>query len=450
MAETTTPEKPHNKDSNNGAESPTTAQPLDFDDDMQETGVIANDGTTTSNSTPAKPPRTSSMQQQTDTSTTEEAPPQKPPRPMSAREQNQATLIEAFPSVDTKVVRAVLDASGNNVEKAFNALLKMSDPDFQEPEPEVEPVVEQPPQKPPRPSAQQQQLEQDELYARQLAAHYNSTGGQYGHAPRAPRGPPRQRAPNHEEEEEDDFAAIRENVRQGFLTTQTKVNKWITDFKKRMDGDSPEDEIGPGPMAQPQRQNFGPSQTRQMAGIRQMSGQRRSTDQDRYDADPKVLSDDFTQLEMHDEEGDEKAPKKPNRPLANPDLFKPTPPAPQSGPVDEVDALYSHPHPSDKRQPSPASGHKSKKWQPLTSVAPAPEADDNDPFSLGDSDEDKEEKQEEKKHDLRHEDSERLKKAAQSHENLDETKRRGSLQPTETHGTKDKVAEDLLKGGASK
>lgn len=28
---------------------------------------------------------------------------------------------------------------------------------------------------------------------------------------------------------------------------------------------------------------------------------RKSTDQDRYDADPKVLSDDFKELELHDE-----------------------------------------------------------------------------------------------------------------------------------------------------
>ena len=115
------------KASNDNAESPTTAQPLDFDDDMQETGVIGPDGTTTTTSTPAKPPRTSSMQPHVESTADEEAPPKKPPRPMSVKEQNQVTLIEAFPTVDTKVVKAVLDASGNNVEQAFNALLRMSD-----------------------------------------------------------------------------------------------------------------------------------------------------------------------------------------------------------------------------------------------------------------------------------------------------------------------------------
>ena len=98
----------------------------------------------------------------------------------------------------------------------------------------------------------------------------------------------------------DDFAAIRENVRQGFLTTQTTVNKWISNFKKKMDGED-EDEIGPGP-ARSQRQDFGPSSGAQMQGINKMAAKpRRSTDQDRYDADPQVLSDDFQELELHDE-----------------------------------------------------------------------------------------------------------------------------------------------------
>ena len=96
----------------------------------------------------------------------------------------------------------------------------------------------------------------------------------------------------------------------------------------------------------------------------------------------------------------EPPPQKPPRPLANPDLFKPTPTAPKSGPVDEADALH--------RQTTPNTGGKSgKKWQPLTSVAPHPEPEDNDPFSLGDSDE-----EQDKKTDLKPEDTERLKKTA--------------------------------------
>lgn len=53
----------------------------------------------------------------------DEAPPPKPPRPISPQAQAEHTLIEAFPAIDTKVVKAVLVASGGKVEPAFNALL---------------------------------------------------------------------------------------------------------------------------------------------------------------------------------------------------------------------------------------------------------------------------------------------------------------------------------------
>jgi hypothetical protein len=70
--------------------------------------------------------------------------------------------------------------------------------------------------------------------------------------------------------------------------------------------------------------------------------------------------------------------------------------------VDEVDALYRNPSPNNQ-----AKG--GKKWQPLTSVAPHPEPDDHDPFSLGDSDD-----EDTKTKDTNPADSERLKKAAAS------------------------------------
>ena len=109
-------------------------------------------------------------------------------------------------------------------------------------------------------------------------------------------------------------------------------------------------------------------------------------------------------------------PRRSSRPLANPDLFKPTPPRPQStqsgrrvsfqdGPPEEIDIHYpKSPEPSNG--PSLGSGAKSSKWQPLTAVDPSPVAD-HDPFSLGDSDDD-----EAKKKDGKSDDSERLKQAA--------------------------------------
>jgi hypothetical protein len=42
---------------------------------------------------------------------------------LAPAQQAEITLKEAFPSIDAAVVRAVLKASGGNVEPAFNALL---------------------------------------------------------------------------------------------------------------------------------------------------------------------------------------------------------------------------------------------------------------------------------------------------------------------------------------
>lgn len=103
--------------------------------------------------------------------------------------------------------------------------------------------------------------------------------------------------------------------------------------------------------------------------------------------------------------------------MANPDLFKPTPPRPQSsqsgsgrrvsfqsGPPEEIDIHYPK-SPDPIIRPSSGAGRQSK-WQPLAAVDPSPVAD-HDPFSLGDSDE-----EDAKKKDAKSGDNERLKKAA--------------------------------------
>lgn len=98
------PNKPLAAPNSPKPESPTTARPLDFDDEPQESGA---------NSAPsAGAPSNAS----------ESAPP-KPPRPLSPRQQAENTLKEAFPSVDMGVVKAVLVASNGEVERAFHALL---------------------------------------------------------------------------------------------------------------------------------------------------------------------------------------------------------------------------------------------------------------------------------------------------------------------------------------
>jgi hypothetical protein len=107
---------------------------------------------------------------------------------------------------------------------------------------------------------------------------------------------------------------IRKNIEQGFKETQKTVTSWISNFTKKLDGDSEPDEYDrygnpvhrdqqrPAQSA-PQRQNFGPSQSEQMYGIRKSAEQRRSADHNRYDADNRVLGDDFAQLEMRDNDG---------------------------------------------------------------------------------------------------------------------------------------------------
>src|ERR671924_2221943 len=93
-------------------ESPTTARPLDFDDEPQESGVISTETPLISKPSP-----------QSGNSMEAPTPPPKPPRPLSPRQQAENTLKEAFPSVDTAVVKAILVASDGNLERAFHALL---------------------------------------------------------------------------------------------------------------------------------------------------------------------------------------------------------------------------------------------------------------------------------------------------------------------------------------
>lgn len=131
---------------------------------------------------------------------------------------------------------------------------------------------------------------------------------------------------------------------------------------------------------------------------------RRSADMQRYDADPEVIGDDFSRLEMRDDENQPNPPlpeRKSSRPLANPNLFKPNvgtarKDSPsggrkvqfQNGPPEEIKDMYTGSGTSPAR---PASATKSSKWQPLSMVDPSPVAE-NDPFSLGDSDDDKDAK----------------------------------------------------------
>ncbi|MCJ1390439.1 ubiquitin-binding protein cue5 [Xylographa bjoerkii] len=101
------PEKPK---VNGPPESPTTARELDFDDEDLSASPKPAKPTTGSSPLPAYGAQ-------------EDVAPLQPPRPLSPRQQSENTLREAFPSIDAAVVKAVLTASGGQLEPAFHALL---------------------------------------------------------------------------------------------------------------------------------------------------------------------------------------------------------------------------------------------------------------------------------------------------------------------------------------
>jgi hypothetical protein len=92
---------------------------------------------------------------------------------------------------------------------------------------------------------------------------------------------------------------IKESIRKGFLETQSKVNQWVASFKKKLDGEE-EGGLNRGPAAP--AQGYGGPQNYYGAG-RSGDSARRSGDYNRYDADPRVLSDDFAQMELNENTG---------------------------------------------------------------------------------------------------------------------------------------------------
>lgn len=355
----------------------------------------------------------------------------------------------------------------------------MSDPDAAREAP--------PPPQPPRPTNPRQglsQVEADEQYARQLAEHY---GGATGYGPRMSsrsgaqrqgyrgdgRGQPR---PGEMYDDghsffDDDLPVIKENLRKGFLETQGKVNSWITQLKKKIDGDEEHEnsysygEEGQSSQ-QPQRRGY-PSGAGPIHYGDRKSGDnaRRSGEYNRYDADPQVLGDDFAGIQLNDDGRTRLWSFKRNqsniftgaalrntRPLANPDLFKPTPTPPKSNDGRTV-SFQTTTSDEDLYRRSPKPGvstptGKASKWQPLSTVEPNPVDADNDPFSLGDSEDEKESKDRVGGKEIKHDDTERLKKAAAEAmaEGIGGSSSGKKPEAAEISGTKDKVAEDKVAG----
>lgn len=160
----------------------------------------------------------------------------------------------------------------------------MTDPDAAAIEPQ-EAADAAPPPRPPRPQGRPEltQLEADELYARQLAEHYDNVGAYESRTSNQQRqGRSGQRPSNDDEREysfiDDELPLIRDNLRQGFFETQTKVNGWLTTLKKRIEDSFDETE-------EPHGQGRRPGEP----------STRKSGD---YDADPQVLGDDFAGMRL--------------------------------------------------------------------------------------------------------------------------------------------------------
>lgn len=101
----------------------------------------------------------------------------------------------------------------------------------------------------------------------------------------------------------DDLPIIRDNIKKGFLETQSKVSSWVTSLRRKIDGDDDDidDDEGRPPRTNP---GLDPRSSRLPSGSRRgVEPGRRSVDRDRYDADPQVLGDDFTNLHLHDLDG---------------------------------------------------------------------------------------------------------------------------------------------------
>lgn len=97
----------------------------------------------------------------------------------------------------------------------------------------------------------------------------------------------------------DDLPVIRENFKKGFLETQTKVNSWFGNLKKQFNGDEEEEEERAHSSQRYEQQTSAYGRPRRSGELG-----RRSGDRERYDADPQVLSDDFSALELRDGEGE--------------------------------------------------------------------------------------------------------------------------------------------------
>ena len=107
--------------------SPQATSPDIFDDDEDDEDLEVHPAVATT-----APATTAAVPAVTSETTTATAPASAPvPAGQSEREAKLAILTEAFPSVEKEVCEFVLESHRGNVEASINALLEISDPEFQ-------------------------------------------------------------------------------------------------------------------------------------------------------------------------------------------------------------------------------------------------------------------------------------------------------------------------------
>ncbi|KAG0312480.1 hypothetical protein BGZ99_009480 [Dissophora globulifera] len=253
----------------------------DDDDDLEvhpampavASPVVVVAAATTPTATTTSPAILSPVVSPTATPAPTVAPTPTPTAPASEREAKLAILTEAFPTVEKEVCEFVLESHRGNLDASINALLEISDPDFQpEPQAAAPPVTEAPPPLPQRQSpdmlsqgvadmslgqnqpraeidpillastsTSEQQLRADEDFARTLAAmdEYRARDRQNVRNQQGQQGQHQQ----DEEEDEPSFAAefkelmdeelpkIKERFNVAADTTKKKVTGWYNQFK---------------------------------------------------------------------------------------------------------------------------------------------------------------------------------------------------------------------------
>lgn len=343
-------------------------------------------------------------------------PPPKPPRPLSPFSQAQAHLKEAFPDTDDNVIKAVLVASGGEVEPAFTALLSMSDPNFK-PEPAARP--QRPIGGPGSDASMAQkihsprsQIEADERLARQLAGQYDRrTANRTGGVPARYRGSTEsnrsysgrydeQRDSRQEDDpgffQSEDWQDFSNQVVQGFNETKNKVNSWVKNLSNRIDGVEGDErqyrdyeEYGDDYYESPRRQQQQQQQQRPPAAPRSEStrglvgalGSGRESQESQRSYQEFYSSKSSRSKTRVGDDGEFRSIS-----LKNNDLDD-----------DDKPLMPPRPPPKDALAGATAAVNKaeSNKWEPLKAVEPQPE-EDKDPFFIGDSD-DEDEKEEAKK-----------------------------------------------------